>query len=174
MPTTYTLIASNTLGSAAANVTFSSIPSTYTDLALRWSVRTDAGTTYLMTMRFEFNGDTGTNYSSISVYGDGVSAQSNQPNNATFMAAMASMNGTNTTTNTFASGEIYLPSYTASQNKSFSLFGASETSNTVEVRIAGLASLWRNTAAINQIKLTPSANNFASGSTFYLYGIKNS
>ena len=41
MATTYTLITSQTLASSAASVTFSSIPSTYTDLVLRVSARTD-------------------------------------------------------------------------------------------------------------------------------------
>ena len=41
MPATYTLIASNTLSSAAASVTFSAIPATYTDLVLRYSARSD-------------------------------------------------------------------------------------------------------------------------------------
>jgi hypothetical protein len=37
MANTYTLIASNTLGASAASVTFSAIPSTYTDLVVRYS-----------------------------------------------------------------------------------------------------------------------------------------
>ena len=42
MPSTYTLISSNVLASSAASVTFSAIPSTYTDLVVRASIRSDA------------------------------------------------------------------------------------------------------------------------------------
>ena len=60
MPNTYEPIATNTLGSAASSVTFSSIPSTYTDLIV---VMNYANSTGLADVFFRFNGDTGSNYS---------------------------------------------------------------------------------------------------------------
>ena len=41
MPATYEPIATTTLGSAATNITFSSIPATYTDLRLVLVARSD-------------------------------------------------------------------------------------------------------------------------------------
>ena len=45
--------------------------------------------------------------------------------------------------------------------------------NSTKTIVYGLAALWRNTAAITSIQLVPySGSNFASGSTFALYGVK--
>jgi hypothetical protein len=58
---TYVAIAEQTLGTAAASVTFSSIPGTYTDLVLVLSVQDASGNTFAL----QFNGDTSTNYSTV-------------------------------------------------------------------------------------------------------------
>ena len=78
------------------------------------------------------------------------------------------------TSNTFGTFEIYLPSYTASQNKPFSGFGVAET-NATNTRIGAVAGLYRSTTAISSVKLSLlTGPNFVAGSSFYLYGIKNS
>jgi hypothetical protein len=170
MANTYTLISSNVLGSSAASVTFSSIPATYTDLVLRISDRLDnAGTS--TNSNVQFNGDTATNYSRIVLAGSGSAASSSL--NATQAFSRYLSNGGGTTASTFDSTEIYIPSYQVSQNKPLSIFTVTETNATaVDMQIT--ASLWRNTAAITSITLTPSSGNYVSGSSFYLYGIKNS
>ena len=57
---TYDPIASITLGAAASSVTFSNIPSTYTDLVIIFS---GAITTGFDSINIKFNSDGGTNYS---------------------------------------------------------------------------------------------------------------
>ena len=59
LPSTMTPIATNTLTAVASSVTFSSIPSTYTDLVLVLQGSFDSADD----VRFRFNGDTGSNYS---------------------------------------------------------------------------------------------------------------
>jgi len=59
MPATYEPIATTTLGSAAATITFSSIPATYTDLVIVFAGTATANLNPLMS----FNSDSGTNYS---------------------------------------------------------------------------------------------------------------
>ena len=77
------------------------------------------------------------------------------------------------TASTFANGEIYIPNYAGSTYKSLSADSVTETNATGAVR-AFHATLWSNTAAINQITLTPDAGgNFVQYSTAYLYGVKN-
>ena len=172
MPSTYTLISSNVLSSSAASVTFSAIPSTYTDLVVRASVRSDAAATVKETEML-FNADSATNYSIRSVLGTGSATASqgyaNMDYAYTYKIAAAS-----STSNVFASLEIYIPSYTVSQNKPFSVTNMNENNTTGVEFTAAAALLWRNTAAITSVLLRSRDSNFVSGSSFYLYGIKNS
>jgi hypothetical protein len=75
---TYEAIATQTLGSAAASVTFSSIPGTYTDLVLVVAGTLTTGTENIV---MQFNGDTGSNYSVTSLLGDGSTASSFRSSN---------------------------------------------------------------------------------------------
>ncbi len=166
MPSTYTLISSNVLSSTAASVTFSAIPSTYTDLVLRWSVNTSSlqdGTIY-------FNGTLGTtNYSRTFLAGNGATASSGRASNreAIDMDYIGSA-----TANTFASGEMYLPNYAGSVNKPLSTISALEANSTTAYLRAN-AGLARVTAAVTSLTIA-AAGTFSSGSSFYLYGVKNS
>jgi hypothetical protein len=171
MPSTYQLISSNVLTSSAASVTFSSIPSTYTDLVLRYSARNDDTTTILLV---RFNGDTATNYSNTILRGSGSAASSLSYN--TTRTSLFQQDGIEPSTmvaNTFNNAEIYIPSYTVSQNKPMSSFTVTEDNSTTAY-MSAIADLWRNTAAITSINLSSNGGNIAAGSSFYLYGIKNS
>jgi hypothetical protein len=171
MANTYTLISSNVLGSAAASVTFSAIPATYTDLVLRYSARLDTTSSEI---DLRFNADSATNYSSTRIVGNGATASSANISSSTNLRFFEAANYSTDTANTFNSMEIYIPSYTASQNKPFSSFVGTETNATTAYLIAQ-ANLWRNTAAITSIVLDPiSSSNFVAGSSFYLYGISKS
>ena len=171
MANTYTLISSNVLASSAASVTFSSIPATYTDLVLRISARgTRVNTIALLYLRF--NGDTGTNYSDTTISGDGATASSTRSTSSALLS-VGVIPAANATSDTFGSAEIYIPSYTVSQNKSVGSFAVQENNITTAYARA-IAALWSNTAAITSIEVLPSLNDFAAGSSFYLYGIKNS
>ena len=173
MPVTYNLIASNTLSSSAASVTFSAIPNTFTDLVLRMSVRSTSTAANFVSMLGNYNTDTGsTNTYSITVLkGDGSTASSYRESNY-FFISNTSVNAANSTSNTFTSYELYIPNYLVSANKPYSIISAGET-NATGADISAVAGLWRNTAAITQIVLDP-AGDFAAGSSFFLYGIKNS
>ena len=168
MPATYTLINSNVLTTTAASVTFSAIPATYTDLVIRLSARCDAA---IVNLKITFNGDNATNYSQTYVYGDGSSAASGNQSNTDNINPFG-LNASTYTSNTFSNAEIYVPSYLVSQNKPVGFFGVTEN-NATSAYLMASAGLWRNTAAITSISIAPNANNFVSGSSFYLYGISN-
>ena len=175
MASTYTLISSQVLASSASTVTFSSIPATYTDLVLRVSAR-DNDTGAFQQLRITFNGDTATNYSYTNLYGTGSSAFSIGPATANFnYINFQSSDSNGATANSFGSSELYIPSYTVSQNKPVSMFSVSET-NATATNMGATAGLWRNTAAITSLTMVPAftSGNFLTGSSFYLYGIKNS
>ena len=162
MANTYTLIASNTLGSSAASVTFSAIPQTYTDLVLRVSARSSTTNN----AQVSFNGVT-TNRSYTMLRGE-----STVGNERGASMPIIGLTTSDFTANTFNSYELYFPSYTAANFKPLSSIGTEEnnSSSNFENRIA--AALWSDTSAITSI--TINGGDFVSGSSFYLYGIKNS
>ena len=172
MPNTFTKIASSTVGSGgAASITFSSIPSTYTDLQILLSARdTDsANNWYLLTLQLNTDTTNG-NYSTRILYGFGSTAGSGTGNrqNTGYVTSNAR------TADTFGNLSLYLPNYAGSNNKSFSTDTVTE-GNGSTVEILGMyAGLWSNTSAINQIILTLDVGNFAQYSTATLYGIKSS
>ena len=167
MPNTYTLIASSTVATGtAANFNFASIPSTYTDLVIKLSVRIDNTSTAYSTI--EFNGSAAS-FSCRWLDGSGSAASSGTtPSNTAFVS-----NWSGATASTFSNVDIYIPNYAGSTNKSYS--SDSVTENNATAAYADLiAGLWSNTAAINQITLKPPATtNFVQYSTAYLYGVKN-
>lgn len=162
MAKTYEPIATTTLGSSAASYTFTSIPSTYTDLRLVINgLQTGTSGNPYITL----NSDTGTNYSITVLSGNGTSATSARSSNAAFiycgitaevrntmifMSTTDLMNYSNTTT--------YKTVLTRAANASFGT--------------DAIVGLWRNTAAITSITVDLDAGNWNTGSTFTLYGIK--
>ena len=152
---TYTPIATTTLGSAAASYTFSSIPSTYTDLVLIINPNSSVDN-----MNFRFNGDTGTNYSNTWLFGSGSSALSTRGTNRTTIAGTVSggweivrfqiMNYSNTTT------------YKSTLNR------ADDAANYVGTNVG----LWRSTAAINSVTIVAGGpGDLPAGLMATLYGI---
>ena len=159
MPSTYTPIATQTLGSAAASVTFSSISGSYTDLIIVVSGTQSADDT----IGLQFNSDTGSNYSTTRLGGDGSSASSTRWTNITSAYALLQFTTQNISV-------INIQNYSNSTTNKTVLSRSSNAGNF----LAAWVSLWRNTAAITSIKLQSynSGSNFAAGSTFTLYGVK--
>lgn len=169
------LISSQTLGSSQASVTFSSIPSTYTDLVLKYSSRHDNAFS-ISQSAITFNGSSASNYSETVVYGSSTSAASGRQSGSSQIDFMYD-NANSATANTFSNTELYIPNYRVSANKPMSWFGVTENnaSTNNSAMIVANASLWRDTSAITSITILALASrNFMTGSSFYLYGIKNS
>jgi hypothetical protein len=165
MAITYEIISSVTVGAGgAANMSFTSIPQTYTDLLIVLSGRTSYTT--FDSILVTFNGST-SNFSGIVGYGDGSGT-------AVFSAGRwaGSQPGTGTAQN-FANNQLYIANYASSSNKAFLTDSTTETNGNPAYTYIG-GSLWSNTSAITSITLTPNAGNFVQYSTATLYGIKNS
>jgi hypothetical protein len=170
MPSTYTLIKGETIGSAAASYTFTAIPSIYTDLLLRWSARCDTTTE---NVDIQLNAAT-TNYSLTQLDGYGSSGVASSRLTAGLVGIRVyGMTNSGNTANTFGSAEFYLPNYAGSTNKPNSTFAVTETNATVAL-IQAVAGLRSNTDPVTSLRLSTGSGNFVSGSSFYLYGIKNS
>jgi hypothetical protein len=173
MPTTFTKIASVTVGSGGtSSIAFSSIPSTYTDLCVSVSVRTSAGGT-IDNIYIGFNSSS-TGYTLRWL---GVAATS--PVSYTEAAFGSTkihfgyMPGSTATSNTFGSANVYIPNYAGSVNKSVTADAVNE-GNITDSYMGMTAGLWSNTSAITSIQLTTSSGTIAQYSTATLYGIKNS
>jgi len=171
MANTYTLISSNVLSSSAASVTFSAIPSTYTDLVVRATARSNLAGVFSDLVTTINNDTTSANYSFTYLNGQSTTASSGRGN----QQVNDSLTGDNATASTFSSFEYYIPSYTVSQFKPFSIISNVENNSATDYSEEVVAYLYRSNTAISTIKIAPpSAVSFVSGSSFYLYGIKNS
>ena len=173
MPDTFIKIASVTVGSGgASSIDFTSIPSTYTDLVLKLSLRgsTTAGN---QTAYIQYNNDTTLgNYSGRYVFGDGASASSSSTTSYNFLGSAADAGAT---ASTFNSVDLYIPNYAGSTQKSSSVDMARENNATSTYIVQALyANLWTGTAAISSFKVFIFSGNFDQYSTATLYGIKNS
>ena len=172
MANTFVQIGSTvTVGSGgASSIDFTSIPSTYTDLVLKISGRTNRSLE-VDGITIRFNNDlTSGNYSGRRLTGAGSGAGSSD----TTYAGMPFMNAATATTSAFGNAEICVPNYAGSAAKSFSIDGVGENNATTTYRGFG-AGLWSGTAAINRVTIYPEAGTLIlEHSTATLYGISKS
>ena len=157
------LIESKTLATAAASIEFTSIPQTYTDLVLLISARTDFSTGAVQGL-ISFNSDT-SNFSSRYLLGSGSAASS-----GTLARYIGQSQPSTYTANTFTNKSVYIPNYTSSTSKSYSVDSVEENNATLAYQDI-VAGLWTGTSAISSIQIGLSGGNYVAGSTISLYGI---
>lgn len=156
---TYSTIATTTLGSSQSTVTFSSITGIYTDLVAVVSFAQSSGQA---SMYMNFNGDTGSNYSVTTMEGNGTTTISQQPANRSAMYVVGYFSASYTSPYISI---INIMNYSnTTTNKTVVSRSSSNTAN-------AYVGLWRSTSAINSIVFTADSSTFSSGSTFTLYGI---
>jgi hypothetical protein len=162
MTLTYDPIATSTVvGGSVSSITFSSIPSTYTDLVLVFDGSMTGGSNAAV----RFNGDTTTKYSATVLYGSGTVAGSVRDVNVGLI--IVNFAGTTGLRNI---SRMMVMNYSNTTTNKTMLFRRDDTHNAT---VAGVG-LWRSTAAINSIEFvqTVGASYFTAGSTLSLYGIK--
>jgi hypothetical protein len=158
------------LGSAAANITFSSIDQSYSHLKLIVNGRS-ANASTIDDMYCQVNGDTGSNYHRQYLLGTGSSTAAGKQagvNNA----VVGTLVGASGTANLPGSGVIYIPDYsqTSFYKTIISLGGMDDASNPYVVSVWWN---WRSTAAITSIVLKMiSGSNIDTNTTATLYGLK--
>lgn len=157
-------IATTTVGSAgAADITFSSIPQTYTHLQIRGITRhTTENNDYM-----QFNADTGSNYSWHELWGDGASAFSSNGTSQSFMKVGYGF----TTADCFGVSIIDILDYT-NTNKYKTIKASVGSTNNTDAYVLFRSGNWRSTNAITSIKIYPTTGNFSQYSTYALYGVK--
>lgn len=166
----YESIQTVTVGSGgAANVEFSSIPSTYQHLQIRGIVRSSAASASQNTL-LRLNTDTAANYSTHYLTGNGTTAASGAEANSTYIYAGA-LPAANTTSGRFEAFVIDVLDY-----KDTNKYTTVRTLAGWDANGTGIVALWsgswRNTAAVNAIRLLPNTGNFIEFSSIALYGIR--
>ena len=166
---TYVAIATETLASAQSSVTFSSIPSTYTDLILVCSMfpTTTATGNYGQIQVGNGSVDTGSNYSDTAMYGNTTTTNSyRDTSQSLWWLNVAGANFQSATSPLISI--INIMNYSnATTNKTALIRSGNPAGSVTYADVA----LWRSNSAINTVKVMISASTFAAGSTFSLYGI---
>lgn len=168
MPATYESIATANGTGSASSVTFSSIPSTYTDLVLVCDIAYASlgGNTGYTVMRVG-NGsvDSGSNYSWSTLTGNGSAASSGRASSQTYFNLLNAVTSTNRSIS-----NISLQNYSNTTTNKTMLIRTNQAS----VDTTAAVELWRSTSAINTIQVYDfSGYNFATTATFTLYGVKS-
>ena len=173
MANTMTLISSYTVtGSAQSSFSFTSIPSTYSDLCIKLSGRGSfAGGEDTPFVRF--NSDSGSNY--YFVFGSGrggvPTASGQNPGNAFWCGTIP---GAGDTSGSFSNIEIYVPNYTSTTLKKAMRAESIVSGMTGSMYQRTFGGYWNGTtAAINTVTIGIVSNGYSYdvGTTAYLYGI---
>jgi hypothetical protein len=158
---TYVPLATQTLGSAASSITFSSIPSGYTDLRIVTNLFTTTGPV------LTFNGDSNPNYSNTYILGNGSSSSTSSNTNVNYVNLTLPDGG--------SSGPSLLTfdifSYRSGIYKTLLTISADDYNGTTAKGTSLVCGLWRSTAAITSVTISGNGGNFSTGSTATLWGI---
>lgn len=161
----YELIEHRRLDSAAASITFSSIPQNYSDLVVVVSGRSTADENSSGSYANVRPNNSVSSQSARTLRGTGSSVASNSETTVFFTIAHSG-----TTANTFGNSTVYIPNYTGSQNKSFGIDGVNEN-NATAARIELKAGLFSSSSPITSLVLTPGGGNFVTNTSATLYGV---
>ena len=176
-PSSFESIATITPTAGATSITFSSIPSTYKSLQLRWIAKSTATASGAYQLRFQLNGDTGANYASHYLYGSGSSAAAEGRSASTviFNAPGNLATSNSSVSNIYSVGILDIIDY-ASTSKTKTIrhiSGLNYNGATTGEIIALQSGLWNSTAATTSLTILNSDSlGFVSTSSFALYGIK--
>jgi hypothetical protein len=153
MPTpTYTPLATVTLASTAATVTFGSIPATMRDLIVVVNGKTSAN----QATGLRFNSDSGSNYSMVRMF---------TTSSSTSTTTFGLLTTGDPTADTLSIAQIM--DYSATDKHKTFLVRSNITANNV----AAHAVRWANTAAITTVAVEAISTTWAVGTTLNLYGV---
>lgn len=159
---TYTPIATTTL-SGVSNYTFTSIPTTYTDLVLIGSINGVSVATDVWYRVGNGSVDTGSNYSWTWLAGNGSTAHSERASNNSklYIDGVATIGTGNSIIKT------QINNYSNTTTYKTVLTQRADAAKEVNAQVG----LWRSTSAINTLQLGLDSGTFNSGTVLTLYGI---
>jgi hypothetical protein len=161
----YDALWSTTLAASASSITISNIPTGYKHLQLRGIYQlSSAGEN----VNFRANSDSGTNYVSHQLSGNGTAASSSSNTGETYSRVGYSAV---TTASYFSTSVIDILDYAnTNKYKTLRTLNGSDANGSGAVQLR--SGLWMSSSAINAITLSTSTGNFNQYSSFALYGIK--
>lgn len=164
--TSYESIATTTVGiGGTTTVTFSSIPSTFKHLQIRFIAMNAVSAGYT---KINFNSDTAANYAWHQIYANGSSVTSAGNGSKSFVIADESIPGVASSP---AVAIIDIFDYqNTSKNKTARVFSGRDLNGSGNSVFQ--SGVWFNTNAITQIDLTFTTTTVSQYSSFALYGIK--
>jgi hypothetical protein len=169
MAITYKLIASHILTTTATNVTFSSLPTTYTDFLIKGSTKSD-GISANYRVDLKINNLTTAIYNRQFMQLTGTALSANSSFGLTLMEFANATPGT-TGTDAFSNFEMYIPVYNQSVIKPISMMSVIDIYNNTNVYVMANAGQCRDANPITSINIAVNSVNFVAGSSFFLYGI---
>ena len=157
MPTpTYTPIATQTLVSNTATITFNSLSNSYRDLILVMSYEMTASTSPIIRV----NSDSASNYSTINILGSG------SPISQTQQRTSFLCHSDNSSIDYPITHMSHFMDYSTTNKHKPVITRVARDQNWVEL----IAQNWASTSAINSITIQ-TAEQFKAGSTFTIYGV---
>lgn len=166
-----TLIAHTEVGSGgAANIEFTSIPSTYDDLLVVTSLRISQAGYVFSNSDITFNSNTSNIYSETYLQSLNTSISSGRVTNQNRLFGVES--GPASTASTFSSVQMYIPNYkNTAYYKVAILDGVHENNSATSCYLFLSGQLFRSTSAVSSIKIAASISSFVQYSQATLYGI---
>ena len=169
----YQSIVTTTVGAGgASSISFTSIPSTFQHLQIRFLART-ARANQEDNVQLTFNSDSGNNYAAHVLYGDGATAGSFSDGSSITFNTRSVVAAASATSGVFGVGVVDILDYAStSKNKTVRSLNGYDNNGAGQVRLS--SGLWmNNTTAINSITIvSANAANLSQYSQFALYGIK--
>jgi hypothetical protein len=137
---------------------------TYTHLQIRFIGSVSVGGNITL----QFNSDTGSNYKTHSLYGDGASASSFVPSNSGTSISV----GYNGASNNFGAGVVdILDAFNTNKYKTTRALQGIDRNGSGDISFN--SGVWMSTSAVTSVKLTPqSSGSWNQYSSFAIYGVK--
>ena len=174
----YDLLETEILTGSQASVTFDSLNSTYgadyQHLQIRMVARSDdSGSSNLRDLRIQVNADTGTNYSSHVLRGDGTSVESNAASSQDSINTALAMfpRPSNPTTQYGAAIIDVLDAFETTKYTTIRMLGGAKPDGEDQIWLG--SGLWQNTNALTEIKIFANVGNLTGDSRFSLYGLRS-
>jgi len=151
------------------SLNFSSIPSTYKHLQVRWIAKTSRAGTYGY-FAVRFNSDSTAVYTRHRLYGDGSTVTATGDFGLTESEITYGASGSTANASTYGAGVLDLHDYSSTTKfKTYRSLDGYDNNGSGTVDLC--SGLWRSTSAVTSVNLVMTSGSFSAGSTFALYGM---